>query len=382
MRIVLFDYVFDRDKPGASGLSDLVWNWASHLTTMGDEVHIVAPYLENARPPTGAIVHRYALPPIGYRNILGHVLIVLWGWLEIRKLGPIDLIHSPEYLSTGIFSLLMRRTPVILTVPGSIYERIKNGNPFDWWTTQALKVAARISARFCARIIVTSGEMWYWWKKIGTSVSRLTLIPYGVNIDQFHPIPDAKSSLGIPHTKRIVLYVGRLSHEKGLQYLLPAFQHVARQTSDVQLHVVGDGPLREKLATMAQDIGIGEKVVFHGWVPQNELPTFYSAADVVVLPSLSEGLPRTMLEAMACSAPFVGTNISGIRDWVIDGETGLMAPPADIDGLACCLDRLLYQADYAQQLGRAASNRIQRDLAWNTITLRIRTEVYLSCVQS
>ena len=202
MRIVLFDYVFERDKPGISGLSDIVWNWAKHLVALGDEVHIVAPYPESAQPPKGAIVHRFPVPPIGYRNIVGHILIVLRGWLEIRRLGKVDIIHAPEYLSTGIFGLLSRDTPVILRVPGNIYERIAHGNPFDWSATQVLKVAARLSARLCTRIIVTSEEMRQWWEKTGAPASRMVLIPTGVDTELFRPIPNARALLNEPRLFR------------------------------------------------------------------------------------------------------------------------------------------------------------------------------------
>lgn len=203
MKIVLFDYVFEPSRPGITGLSDLVWNWAKHLMAFGDEVHIVAPYPESAQPPKGAIVHRFPVLPIGYRNIVGHILIVLRGWLEIRRLGNVDLIHAPEYLSTGIFGLLSRDTPVILTVPGNIYERIAHGNPFDWSATQVFKVAARLSARFCACIIVTSEEMRWWWEKTGAPTSRMVLIPHGVDTELFRPIPGTRALLGMSDHKRI-----------------------------------------------------------------------------------------------------------------------------------------------------------------------------------
>jgi glycosyltransferase involved in cell wall biosynthesis len=377
MKIVLFDYVFERDKPGITGLSDLVWNWAKHLVALGDEVHIVAPYLESAQPPEGTIVHRFPVPPIGYRNIVGHILIVLRGWLEIRKLGKVDIIHAPEYLSTGIFALLTRDTPVVLTVPGNIYERIEHGNPFDWSATQAFKVAARLSASLCARIIVTSEEMRRWWGKTGTPTSRMVLIPYGVDTDLFRPIPGARALLGISDHKRIVLYVGRLSHEKGIHHLLGAVHGVNKDIPGVELHLVGDGRLKGYLAQLARQLQIEEQVIFHGWVDQPDLPLYYSAADVTVLPSLSEGLPRTMLEAMACGSPFLGTKITGIVDHVRDGETAFLVKSADTAALSTSLIHILTTPQHARKVAQQGRSYVLDHLSWKRVMADIRTHVYL-----
>jgi glycosyltransferase involved in cell wall biosynthesis len=376
MKIVLFDYVFERDKPGITGLSDLVWNWAKHLVALGDEVHIVAPYPESARPPDGAIVHRFPIPPIGYRNIIGHILIVLRGWLEIHKLGKVDIIHAPEYLSTGIFALLSRETPVVLTVPGNIYERIEHGNPFDWSVTQVLKVAARLSARWCARIIVTSEEMRQWWEKTGTPTSRIVLIPYGVDTERFHPIPSARTLLGIPNHKRIVLYVGRLSHEKGIQYLLEAVHDVNKDTPGVELHLVGDGRFKGHLLELARQLQIEEQVFLHGWVNQPDLPLYYSAAGVTVLPSLSEGLPRTMIEAMACGSPFLGTKITGIVDHVRDGETGFLAKPGDTAALSARLIHILINRERSMKVAQQGRIYVLNHLSWEHIVANVREQVY------
>lgn len=376
MRIVLFDYIFERDSPGITGLSDVVWNWAEHLVALGDEVHIVAPYAEHARPPQGAVIHRFAVPPIGYRNVLGHVLIVLRGWSKIRKLGKIDLIHAPEYLSTGILATLSRNIPVILTVPGNIFERVQNGNPFDWSSTQALKIAAKLSARNCAGIIATSDEMRRWWRRTGTPAGNIVLIPYGVDTKRFHQVADARTSLGIGVSKRLVLYVGRLSHEKGVKDLLEALHRIEQTVPELELHLVGDGPMRAGLQHTAGSLALGDRVVFHGWVNQPDLPLYYSAANVTVLPSFSEGLPRTMIEAMACGSPFLGTTITGIVDVVQDGETGYLVEPGNAASLASRLADILNNPDETARVAQRGLEHIQRQFEWGAIMRRIREEVY------
>src|ERR1700710_2644665 len=109
-------------------------------------------------------------------------------------------------------ALLLRHDMVVLHVPGNIYERIQNGNPFDWYTTQVFKVAARLSARFCASILVTSQEMWRWWMYTGASESKMMFVPYGFDPKRFRPITDARQKLLISENTLQLLYVGRLSH--------------------------------------------------------------------------------------------------------------------------------------------------------------------------
>lgn len=376
MRVVLFDFKFEPDKPGITGLSDIVWNWARNLAVLGDEVHIVAPYPEDTQVPEGVIVNRFPVPPAGYRNIVGHMMIALRGWLEIRKLGRVDLVQAPEYLSTAIFSLLGRRTPCILSVPGNIYERIEHGNPFDWTTTQVYKVAAKLSARLCTRIIVTSRDMRQWWQKTGAEPSRMVLIPTGVDTQRFYPVPQARRLLGLPEDEPIVLYVGRLSHEKGVHVLVEALQRASKHISGLRLVLVGEGPFRVHLLRLVQQLGMDQNVVFRGWVEQQDLPVYYSAADVTVLPSFSEGLPRTMLEAMACGSPFLGTRITGIVDHVQDGETGFLVSPGDVEELAAKLLDILKNKGQAKDVGRRARDYICQTLDWKVIVERMRSEVY------
>ncbi len=144
MKIVLFDYIFDQQQPGISGLSDLIWETARGLVDIGEEVHIVGPYPVGISGPNGATLHTYPLPRLNYHNLLGHLLIIWRGWRVIqRELSDADLIHTPEYLSSSVFTL-MGKIPVILTTPGSIYERIHSGaNPFDPITTAIYKLADR-----------------------------------------------------------------------------------------------------------------------------------------------------------------------------------------------------------------------------------------------
>ena len=376
LKIVLFDYVFERDKPGASGLSDIVWDWASHLIEQGQEVHIVAPYTSEVSPPDGVILHRMQIPTWFYRNAIGHLLLVWVGWRIIRTIPNIDVIQAPEYLSTAVFGIMSNHHNIVLSVPGNIYERIQQGNPFDWTMTTVLKIAAAISARRCVRVIATTPDMMLWWARTGTHPEKLVLIPYGIDTELFSPIQDARKQLSLPKNQYSIVYVGRLSPEKCVATLLQAMHAVIQYVPTAHLHVIGDGAQRTELVAQAQALGIADHITWHGWLHKHALPRYYSSAHVTVLPSLSEGLPRTMLEALACGSPFIGTNIAGIAACVTHDQTSLLVPPNDAAALAQSILRLLNDPDFAWTLGQNARDLIVSNYSWATIVRRIREEVY------
>lgn len=363
MRIAFIDFILDLDKPGASGLSSVVWNIAHELASMGDDVHIIGPYSASDTKASGIRFHHVDVPPIGYRNIVGHVLIVLRSWKMARSICDLDLIFVPEYLSAGIIAPLST-TPVVMRTPGNIYERIANGNPFDWSTTQVLKVAARLSAKYCRLVIATSNDMAKWWSRIGTSINRMIVIPTGVDICHFSRVTDARHVLGLSSNHKIITYAGRLSVEKNVDVLVRAVAAIQRRDNEVYLHIVGDGPQKTELEDLCTSLKISDIIQFHGMVPIEEMPLWYSAADVVVLASSSEGLPRVMLEAMACGAPFIGSSITGIVDHVVDEKTGFLVKPGSIAQLTEKLNRVLSNPKLASSTGKRAADYVRNNLSW------------------
>jgi glycosyltransferase involved in cell wall biosynthesis len=371
---VLFDYFFERETPGNSGLSDLVWNWASHLAALGDEVHIVAPYPEHTRLPAGTVMHRFATPPVGYRNIVGHTLIVLRGWWEIRRIGRLDVIHPPEYLSTGVFSLLGVPGPVVLTTPGNIFERINNINHADWFTTQVYKVAALTSARGCAHIIVTSAEMAKWWQLSGADPEKITIIPLGVDTKRFDRIPRAKAQLG--WTQPAVLFVGRLQAENGAENVIRAMALVTERVPNAMLHIVGSGPDESMLRRLAASLGVSDQVQWHGRVAPSALPAICSAADVFVLPRLSRVTPRALFEAMACGTPVVTSALGGMAEFVDEGRTGWAVNPRSPTCIAERVLGALEDPELAASIGDATRCFARDELPWPVVARRTRDEVY------
>jgi glycosyltransferase involved in cell wall biosynthesis len=377
LRAAFVDYVVEPDKPGASGLSDISWNMARELGRLGDDVHVLGPYTVDPVHFPGVTAHRFPIPWPGYRNILGHLRIVASARNELGKLRDLDFIHAPEYISTGIIAPTSS-VPTVLTTPGNIYARIASGsNPFDPSMTAVLKACARVSARRCLMIAAISRDMEYWWRRTGAPAERVEVIPHGVDTAVFHRIERAAHDLGLATDRTHLLYVGRLSPEKNVSLLIRAVAELDKDNlaPKIQLHIVGSGPQEQELRTLVSTFGLETRTVFHGKLALAELPRWYSAADAVVLPSINEGLPRVMLEAMACGTPFIGTRISGVVDHIRDGENGFVVASNDVDALAVRLNLVREQPLHVRQVGRNGQDYVDCELTWPIVVRRFRDAV-------
>ncbi len=376
MRIAFVDYVCDPARPATTGLSDVVWDMAGRLARLGEEVHVIAPYTTDGVPERAVHVHRFPIPPVGYRNILGHLLIVAVACRRLRSVGPVDVVHVPEYLSAAVLSSVLRHTPVVLTEPGNIYQRVAHGNPYDPVTTIVFKLAARRAAARCARLVATSADLERWWRLTGFSPERVCRVPLGIDTRVFRRVSRARQSLGLRSDARVVLFAARLSRDNGADVALRAIARLRQRIAGLAFHVLGDGPERQSLALLARSLSVDDLTTWHGWVEFSRLPQFYSAADAFVFSGFSGGTPRVLLQAMGCGAPVVASSIGGIVDHVQHGRNGFLFPAGSHNDLADALEVLLSRPETSRRLGRAAVRYARASLDWDVLVERLRAEVY------
>jgi glycosyltransferase involved in cell wall biosynthesis len=300
---------------------------------------------------------------------------------QLRHMGPVDVIHVPEYL-TAAFQSTFGTTPVVLTEPGNIFDRVKNGNPYDPATTVVFKAAARAAAKRCARLIATSAYMADTWRETGFTPDRICRIPLGIDTKTFRRVQNARALLRLDAEAPIVLYAARLSRENGVDIALEAFARMLSSVPAAQLHMLGDGPERDRLREQAQQLGIASQVTWHGWVDLNLLPAYYSAADVFPFSGRSGGTPRVLIQAMACGAPVIGSAIGGITDHVEHEKTGLLVPAGDSAALAAALERLLTDHELRFRLAQAGEAYAREQVDWDVLARRIRDEVYAPLARS
>jgi len=173
----------------------------------------------------------------------------------------------------------------------------------------------------------------------------------------------------IRHDRPVALTIARLDEQKGHRFLLDA----AVQVPEVQFILAGDGPLRSSLEVQVQELGLTDRIKFLGH--RTDIRDLLASCDVFVLPSLYEGLPLSILEAMAAGKPVIATQVGGTPEVVIDGETGLLVPPSDSAALAAAIRSVVSNREFAHRLGLAGQIRVVREFS-TTIMVRQVSELY------
>jgi len=215
----------------------------------------------------------------------------------------------------------------------------------------------------------------------------VTVVPNGVDCERYHPnVNDAEiiESLSLDH-KFMLLFVGALTKwhgYKGLDILLEALKLVVKSHPNLLLLVVGDGELKQFYFSLSQRLGVASNVIFVGDVPDDLLPHYYAASDVLVLPSrdMSEGFGLTLLEANASGRPVIASNVGGIPSVVKNGYNGLLVQPNDPVALANAITRLEKNRREARTMG-CNGRRFAEMHDWSNTasqTERIYAEVHSS----
>jgi glycosyltransferase involved in cell wall biosynthesis len=193
----------------------------------------------------------------------------------------------------------------------------------------------------------------------GRTTAPVRRIYNGVDLsryDQTVPCCTLPEDYGLEPGSKIVGVVARLEPEKGHPTLLEAWPAVLRSVPGAYLLLVGEGSRREALEAQARELRIAHRVVFTG--RRDDVPAVTAALDVAVLPSYREAQGLSILEAMALSRPVVASNVGGIPEMIVDGETGLLVPPRDPDALAAAITRLLTDHPFADTIGRAGHDLV------------------------
>jgi teichuronic acid biosynthesis glycosyltransferase TuaC len=178
--------------------------------------------------------------------------------------------------------------------------------------------------------------------ELGAPAERVTAFHRGVDQGAFFPADarEARVRLGLPLGTRIALWVGRMVPVKGLATLLEAWRLLGLPASSAQLYLVGGGPQLASLRAQASRLGLGNAVAFVGQRPNAQLADWYRAADLTVLPSLSEGIPNVLLESLACGTPFVASDVGGVGE-IVAGRNCDLVPPGQPEPLAAAIERWL-----------------------------------------
>jgi glycosyltransferase involved in cell wall biosynthesis len=218
----------------------------------------------------------------------------------------------------------------------------------------------RVLGALCDHVVAVGDQIGtFLTDRVGLPASRVVVIRNGVDLDRYTPDRRiSRATLGLPLSGRLIGTVARLDPLKDPGSLLRAFRILLPAHPDLSLVLVGDGALRPELEALAGTLGIRDRVTFLG--SRHDVADLLPHLDVFALTSISEGLPFSILEAMACACPIVATTVGDIPRLMGDGVAGITVPPAQPDLLATGVATLLGSPDRAAALGRAARTLIQK----------------------
>lgn len=357
MRVLFLTHSYPRAPGDAAG--SFLWHLASALKAENVEVRVVAPSSDAlpAHDVFGGIpVNRFRYAPRRYENLAytgnmaGEVQrswsakLALVGFLGSefaaatrarREFSP-DLIHAHWWFPGGLvgtWAAALGNLPLVTTMHGSDV-RLARTKPFA-------KPLLRHVLKHSRAITTVSN----WLASEVTAMvptANPVVAPMPVATDLFSP--------GGTRAENRILFVGRINAQKGAGDLVTA---LAAMTSDAHLDVIGEGPDRSSLEERARSLGVADRITWHGTRPQPELPAFYRAATLVVVPSIGEGLGLVAVEAQLCETPVVAYDSGGVTDTVIDGETGALVKAGDAVALGHTLDLLLEDPERRASMGRA-----------------------------
>jgi glycosyltransferase involved in cell wall biosynthesis len=269
--------------------------------------------------------------------------------------AEIELVHSFLYRANVVARLgarLSRRRPPVISSQRSLGP---TGARFS-------AIASRWTRRLCHRVVAVSQAV---RREVvrheGLEPAQVAVIPNGVDAGRFESCRRGgrTDALGLTGAAVVVGGVGRLAPEKGFADLLRALALTRRTTAAIALVLVGDGPERAALRTLADHLGLADAVHFLG--TRGDLREVYGGLDILALPSLEEGSPNVLLEAMAAGLPVVATSVGGVPEIVQDGRTGILVPPAAPGALAQALSSLAADGAGRRRLGAEGQRRVRAE---------------------
>ncbi|MDY6900611.1 MAG: glycosyltransferase family 1 protein [Cyanobacteriota bacterium] len=327
-------------------------------------------------------------------NIFGHLPEFVDNFLKFQEDNSViyPLIHTNYWLSSWVGMQLRQKqgSPNLVHTYHSLgavkYNTVK---------TVPLIASTRLGVEkqileTAQTIVATSPQEEEHMRTLVSTKGNINIIPCGTDIERFGCVDRkaARNELKIKPETKLVLYVGRFDQRKGIETLVRAVgQSKLLGTKDFKLIICGgsrpghsDGKERDRIEKIVAELGISEMTEFAGRVSQEDLPFYYAAADVCVVPSHYEPFGLVAVEAMASFTPVIASDVGGLQFTVRSEETGLLAPPQDVPAFANAIDRILLNPQWAEELGQAARKRVENKFSWDGVAMQLG-ELYKSLLQ-
>ena len=338
--------------PHLGGISSYTYLLSKELVNRGDKVYVLTYPHENISDINDIPV--FTAPTLNIKGLRGFLFFIsaTFKLLRIARKYKIDLIHAHYVMPPGLIAVvcsMFSGTKTAITIHGSDIFVLAN--------KPLLKSIIKFVLKRADYIFVVSDSLKENVLKLGIEgiENKLRVTYNAVDVERFRPDQTStfKEEMKIDPQKPVVLFVGNLVWQKGVEYLIRAKEFL---NVDAEIVIVGDGPLFEELKAIVEFEKM-EGITFTG--ARNDIEKIMPAADIFVLPSLSEGRPTVILEAMASGKPVVATNVGGIPE-IVNEETGILVNPEDPVGLAEAIDELLQDKELQEKMGKTARKHIMK----------------------
>jgi len=336
---------------------------AYSLKESGNEVLVIS-FHKPLPKDVDALYFPPIISPLGKLNYLLHIPKIK---KIIEQYHP-DVLHAHYISSYGLVGGLLNYHPFIVSVWGSdIFDFPKKSFLHKYFVRYALKKADFI--------LSTSNIMAEETKKY--TDKEVFVTPFGVECDKFKPMPEL-----MPKDKIIVGTIKALKPKYGIEYLIKAFKILVDKYSylPLELHIGGEGYLKEELEKLAKSLNIGDRVKFLGFIPHDEVPKYCNMFTVSVSVSESESFGVAVLEAESCGIPVVVSNIGGLPEVVKDGETGFIVPPKNPEATANAIEKIVLDEDLRKKLSVNARNFVLDKYNWKE-NFKLIAEIYKEAIK-
>jgi D-inositol-3-phosphate glycosyltransferase len=297
-----------------------------------------------------------------------------------------SLVHTHYWLSSWVGMELKKHQPLIQVHTYHSLGAVKYRTVTDIPAIASIRLDVEKNClESVDRVVATSPQEQEHMRNLVSSLGCIEVIPCGTDIDKFGSIERsvARQELGIAPDAKVVLYVGRFDKRKGIETLVRAFAKSSLHgKTDLQLIIGGgsrpgysDGIERDRIASIASELGIENCTAFPGRLDETILPSYYAAADVCVVPSHYEPFGLVAIEAMASRTPVVASDVGGLQFTVVPEVTGLLAPAKDDGAFAAAIDRILENPEWRDRLGEAGRQRVEIAFSWQSVASRL-THLY------
>jgi glycosyltransferase involved in cell wall biosynthesis len=344
----------------------------------------------SGEPPAGVRGSRNRAPNAGLRivNYRYLHLPVVWKITEplqtlmlslcclLRHARDADLLHGhclyPAGVPAALIGRLSRRPSLVTAYGHDVNELAVGGSPVRrWWIRRVLRGATRL--------VAVSESLMRGLGRLGVDDQRRRHVPSGTDLHRFTVAGNVKNlrqELGLPAEAHIFLVTSLFEPVKGHAVLIDAYRQICNRRPHTYLVMTADGPLRKDIAARVENAGLQECVRFTGLVAYEEIPRWVAAADTLVLPSLNEGMPLSVLEAFASGKPVVASAVGGVPELISDEHLGILVPPQDPAALASAMEQAMDREWDAELLRARAA-----EFAWPLIGDRL-LEIYRETMEA